>query len=1293
MMKIFKHILLTLSIAITAAAVIATHVLILLNTDIAQRQTQRFINSIMPGSISWDYLSISPLQGRVEIRNAVLAGADRKPIARFNRLRARISVWSALRGKLDIVDASFEKPVVHLELEEDGRLNIVKALGIRPKKKKHDNKPVRLPGFLLVRHCMLDRGRFGFTRTAGNFELDIQEIRSAAGLDFASKTGELDLTVGGGVFIVKGRRTTLKHLDINSTVRKGIAEHLRLKMQTNASDISLQGEILELFRNPAFNVSAEFSLSLSELRDILDASRPLDGTVTGAFTARGTVNNPAISLTARYSGGNILGSTVTSISADMAMDDRVVSIAGIRAFSGPGYINLRGSFDLRDAYPAGFIKPGHDSGRISYALAATSRGFSIEGVPGIAGTAQGLIDSDWTLSGTGFSPGSASAGLEVKASVINFSVGDKSEPAYLSLRARAAMSGGTLQVNDFEALLGNTRFRAGGSFTTATKGVQASFSLTSPDITRETASLGFSGCGGKLSMNGSLSGTIRRPVIIAGLAGAMVRFREVMIGDVAVHASLDETGMVTIDRFTLSNNESKVSLTGGAGIFNEENLGMRPDPPISLNIEKFEVDAGDFLTQYTGRLSLAGHLTGSLRDPGGSLAVTGEGIDLGCQKFQALNCSVNFKGRKAWIDPLLLTVLPGEAIRCRGWIGTDRTCDFSIDSDPISLASIQAIDTAGGIKGRIILGLKGRGSLNDPSVEGSVAATHLAVKDTPYNDMNMNLIVRNRRVTVKGKLNFDINATYEFGSRRFMIAALFDKTDLTPYLSAAGRKNISGIMSGTIKAEGSAASPERSNLSIKLSQFELGNAGERLVKSTMFDARLTGGVLAIPGIKLALLDTGWIAINGRGNIYNVFTINIDSSIPLNLANRVTDNLTNFSGNLALKGGITGTKSYPHVNADVKLDTIGFSIPSISNDVRDLNGRISFTSERITIHDIHGFLGQGRFGMKGSTGINGLKLHDIRLNAMARNIPIDIPDMMHMTFDANAMVTGTTARSVIRGDFTLIEGTYYQDLVLHPLQDIGRTAERKTKASRDSSGRSLSDAITIDMAISSRRPFAVENNIASLKINTDLRMTGTLGKPLLSGSARVESGVVHYLGRDFDIARGKIDFINPNRIEPVISISSNARIQKWLVSIAITGTPATLKYDLSSNPILDTNNILSLIMLGKTTGGAMSYSTGDLLGQIIAFNYGGQIKKSTGIDSIEVKAPDSQSKGSFKGQVVTIGKNLDKRFSIYYSLGKDSSEIRSGSAVKYKLNDSILLNLDYDSKGKVGIDMQYNKEFR
>lgn len=166
-----------------------------------------------------------------------------------------------------------------------------------------------------------------------------------------------------------------------------------------------------------------------------------------------------------------------------------------------------------------------------------------------------------------------------------------------------------------------------------------------------------------------------------------------------------------------------------------------------------------------------------------------------------------------------------------------------------------------------------------------------------------------------------------------------------------------------------------------------------------------------------------------------------------------------------------------------------------------------------------------------------------------------------------------------------------------------------------------------------------------------------------------------------------------RSSRLLNISSNAIIQKWNVTIGVTGTPDYLKYQFSSSPVLDNNNILSLVLFGKTTGGGSSYSADQVLTSLIAFNYGGKIKKKTGIDILEVTNIDSKNGSSSKGEKVTIGKNIDERITYKYSIERDEKDVKSSSTVEYKLFDAVLLNLIYDTKGKVGTGMQYNKEFR
>ncbi len=1305
MLPVLKKLFLIASLVIALTVAILLQAIIVINTDIGQKQAQRIINGIIPGSITWDKLSISLMTGKVEIRNAVLAGADHAPIIQIEHCTADLSLKSALRGKLDIKDARLVKPVVLLGFDETGRLNLLGALGIHPEKKKKSDKPVKLPGFLVVRKCLLEKGRFGFFHQAGNFNMEIRDIWCSAGLNFKDENGGIQLTVGDGFVSIKSRRIDVNTLKLASSIRAGIAERLHLKLKTTGSDIAIQGDIHDLFINPHFDVNAAFSVSLAELRDILNVTKPLDGMVNGGFTAKGPVNNPSLSLTGKYSGGRILGSPIPSIQADVNMIDRIISIPGLKAYSGAGHVELQGSINMQKAYAAGFIKPGHDPDKISYQLTAACRQFDLRGIPGITANAQGSINSDISITGTGFAPGTASADLDMKASIMNFSLGKEPAPSGLNIQAKASISGGALQVSRFDVLFGRARIRAEGMYTAASKELQGAFSLFSPDIIRETASLGLNGSGGKLSLNGSLSGTIRRPVIVAALSGEMIRFRDITIGNVTFGVALDETGRISINRLALVNNESAVLLSAALHLFSKEGSGISNDAAISLDLEKFEVYPGDFDNRLSGHVSLGGHLEGTTGNPRGSLSISGTDLDLGFQKFNALKIDARFEDKKITFDPALITVFKGEDIRCKGWIGMDRSYDISLVSDPISFTHLQPIDTSSGLMGKIALDLSGKGSLENPVLQGTATLTEIVFRDTTYDTMLVRLDLKNHSAVIKGKLNFDFEGNYDISKKNFMVSALFDKTDLTPYLSAAGKKHLGGTVTGKIKAQGNAASLGRSDLNISLSQFELTDEGEQLVSARKFDAVLTKGAFQIPGIHLSLLNSGWVNVTGSGNLNSTIRVSVDSSIPLEVMNKMAKNLTNISGTLLVKGEMTGTWSEPHVDADIKLKTIGFSIPAISNQVQDLNGRITFTPGRVAIYGLEGAMGSGRFGMNGSFGLKGFRAHDIKLNAKASNILIDIPGTMNMTFDARARVTGDYSKAFIRGDFSLVEGTYYQDLVLHPLQDLGSTTVKKPKAAEEKTISRLLDSILLDITVKNIRPFTIDNNIAKLKINTNMKIIGSLRTPLLSGSAWVDNGVVHYLGRDFTITRGKIDFINPYRIEPQINISSTARIQKWQVNMGITGTLDSLKYDLSSSPVLDSNNILSLLMIGRTAGESLNYSPAAILSQVVALNYSGEIKKRTGIDTFEIKTPVSDlssyastastvsNKSYDTGQVVTIGKNLDKRISFYYSIGTDSYQDKTGSTVKYKLNDSILLFLKYDAQGKVGMDVRYSKEFR
>jgi translocation and assembly module TamB len=91
---------------------------------------------------------------------------------------------------------------------------------------------------------------------------------------------------------------------------------------------------------------------------------------------------------------------------------------------------------------------------------------------------------------------------------------------------------------------------------------------------------------------------------------------------------------------------------------------------------------------------------------------------------------------------------------------------------------------------------------------------------------------------------------------------------------------------------------------------------------------------------------------------------------------------------------------------------------------------------------------------------------------------------------------------------------------------------------------------------------VDNNLARMEIVPDLKFTGTVGRPVVSGRAAVSEGEIIFRRKTFTVTRGVVDFINPYKIEPYLDLSAEANIRQWEVTLSLSGPPMLCR---SSSP--------------------------------------------------------------------------------------------------------------------------------
>ncbi len=739
----------------------------------------------------------------------------------------------------------------------------------------------------------------------------------------------------------------------------------------------------------------------------------------------------------------------------------------------------------------------------------------------------------------------------------------------------------------------------------------------------------------------------------------------------------------------------------------EGNVILPPDKRELKAVVSLKAGKPAFGNITVDTLAADADIKGNLRQPSGTVTLRGTSIDLGAQKLRELRLNALLDGEKISIRPLQIDVTKEESIEATGWLSPQqKTYQIDLASEGISLLSIDKVRENKVAEGKVLLNLSGAGTFDNPKLEGDIGLNSLRVKGKAIDDFNLHVRLQDHTARVSGNLNFGLEGLFLMQNKDFSASLVFDKTDLSPYFKLADQSDLAGILSGRITADGNAGNADHIQAAADLSELSLSFKGKEMVRSQNFKAVFKDGEISVPGSRLRLLKEGLFEIEGKGKPKGgPLDFQIKGILPLQIAAQFTDAVPDISGNLDVSAQVKGNPSQPDIQADIVLKNVGMTVPGLSQQLHDVNGNIRITPQKVILNDIKGQLDDGRLKLSGDIALESFQPANANVRLSLSSLPLHVPDMLDMLLNADLRLTGTPKKSTLAGDVVILEGKYYKDVdlsLLGTLQGIGRKKRETSPAKPPSKEKSpFLKNMSLDIAVKRRNPFMVENNLANLDINPDLRISGTLNQPIIGGRANIESGTVTYQKKTFNVAKGVIDFLNPYKIEPTLDIEAKTDIRKWGIILKISGTPDQLIFKLTSDPEEEDADILSLLVMGKTAkelsqgGGSSSGALpAQMLAEIVEKTFGEDIRKAAGLDILEVKFADENSKeGSSDGVTVTMGKELSKRMTVKYAVESKNGEMVQKGIAEYKFLENMMLTGFQDSSGAFGGEVVFRMEFR
>ncbi len=1376
--------------------------ILFVGSQYVQKPLLSLVNGKIPGHVSMEKLKINIFAGQIGIAGFQVQGPDERSLIRVGKLSIDLAWMRLLKGEVFLSSILIDSPEFDLSMGEDGSLDLIGAFipaDSQPSSPENETASPGLPVNIIINEFAFTRGNIAFALPENEVNLLLSGINIAIS-DFNLFNESVRFRGGfdTGKFIVQGRPIVVNSFGAEAILGDGGLSGIMVQTVMDGVDLKIHGSIKDVLKAPFLDISmgSRVDLARAALLAGMEA-QVLSGVVGLDLSVKGDLENPGVQISIHSKEAGFKEYALQNFKFDSRMKDWLVTLEPSGFSSKQGNLSLGGVINLGKAFPKG-LQGAAELDEIFYDLDAVLDGVALSALPEAGLPKKGLLASRINFQGRGIDPEKMKA--DIKAQLNGKGLWFQGMPEPVDA--------------DFQADIGLDRFKAGirsvnltspgialtghGSVDIPGREIEGHLDLEAADIGLLAGLTGVQGRG-NIKVSAEIDGSFSGPTASLSVLAANLGMNDILIGNLVLNAGLDQTGRISLDRFSLENKTSSVRARGWAdlmgkakegeseklihfdldlekldpvnfmassplgGDFNgkimlggtisepvaaleitgkdltlnknrggdasvkmgisngmvdienfqialgkslikgvgqarilDKNFALIKDPDIQLALDGASVFLEDFFPDITGHLSLDGKVKGRPSDMAGYFNIEGDSFGIGGQKIDGLSSKLLIKGQVVKIDQLDIKVSPGSLIQAKGQVvPLDQTFDIRVDSKNFDLTSLDQFEKNGGNGGRLSLDLSARGSFKDPAAKGHLSIQELVLLEKKQAPMDFWIELKNRQLGVKGNLGPDVEGSYHLDTQAFTAALDMDRFDLSPYFSLMGQPQLTGGITGSIRAEGQADQLLQTRASAKFSKIKVDFADKPLVG--LADANLTveKGRFHLSPVKISLMEKGSLTVKGDGDFSGALDVDLQGDIPLEVIEPLVDEIKSATGQIRMSASLKGSMDAPLIRGEVQLNGLGMAMRGIEQDLKNVEGVIKFTPDKIEILGFKGYLDQGRFDLGGSVGLKEWAVENIDMEVNAHQMYLEIPDMMELSFNCGLKLSGTDAASALTGEIVLLEGRYYKDVDL-----ISAATERKRKVApldKKEPSEFLKN-IGINVHVVRREPLLVDNNLAYLAISPNLTVKGTAAAPLLAGRAEVDSGYIKFQRTEFEVKKGVIDFLNPYKIEPTIDISGETDIRNWTITLAVSGVPDNLEFNLSSNPSETDGDILSLIALGKTTrelraaDGGGGFAMEDILAGMMADSLEKNLKDATGLDHLEINANDKDDTGERRVNV-TVGTDLSREITVKYGVDVRNGETVYRVTTDYKLLEKLLVSGYQDTGGTFGGELKYRLEFR
>ncbi|MBI3934313.1 MAG: translocation/assembly module TamB domain-containing protein [Acidobacteria bacterium] len=755
---------------------------------------------------------------------------------------------------------------------------------------------------------------------------------------------------------------------------------------------------------------------------------------------------------------------------------------------------------------------------------------------------------------------------------------------------------------------------------------------------------------------------------------------------------------------------------GDAGIDFDLQLGLgsggfRDDSPFSVQARVRNARAEEFQHligrsyPITGMVQASFTASGTRKNPIGSGTLTVSNGALYEESFDRLSAELRLDSGGMWTaDPMLLQKAGGTVQGKVSFHPGQQQFRFDLTGSEIALASIRALQRdrlrlAGTAEGR----LSGGGSLDRPQIRGEIRIRQFGLGVAESGSVAITVESRDGRafwsatgdlwkgrVSAKGETVLD---------NPYPITADVNFEDLDlPLLVRAFREppsDLEGKVKGTLRAQGNAKEWSGMTLSGELSSLEMSVRRVSLHSIGPVPFQYEDDLIRLPQLRLQ---------GPRAEIETSGTVRVTADPALSLNAKGQMDLEAFrqidsefapAGRVQLDAQIGGTAQHPLWRGRLLLSEGSLRNGNLPNGLDHINGSVVFEGSRGVLENVTAESGGGRLQLSGYVRYGGETGWQFNLSGNATAVRVRYPEGLSTWADVLLTWAGTLQNSSLEGRAVLTRQS------VSPQFDLVQTLLSRKSPTDSAAMPEVLRNMRLNLEVTSAADLRLDTlTTRNLQTDVELRIQGTVAQPAWLGRIGILGGEILFAGKRYTVNRGEISFVNPFRFEPLLSLSVQARVQRYDIAMDFSGPPDRLTVTYRSDPPLPTRDILALLVAGRARDTSLETSTNQplpelgadaLLSQALQSQIGSRLDRLFGSGRVRVD-PQISGLGRSANASIALEQQISDDISVLYVTDVTSTQQQTIQA-EWNLSPKLSVVAIRDQNGLIGVNFQITLRYR